>query len=143
MPFKIYVDFESVLKGVRDSQRNNTSYTKKYQRHIPCSFAYKVACVDDKFSKPVVLYRGKNAINRFIEAILEKYDYCKKVIKRYFNKNLVMSAEDEQRFQSNNTCWTCDKLFNVGDIKVRYHCHITGKYRGFPYWNCNINLKLI
>ena len=104
MPFKIYVDFESVLKGVRDSQRNNTSYTKKYQRHIPCSFAYKVACIDDKFSKPVVLYRGKNAINRFIEAILEKYDYCKKVIKRYFNKNLVMSAEDEQRFQSSNTC---------------------------------------
>ena len=38
---------------------------------------------------------------------------------------------------------TCDKLFNVGDIKVRNHCHITGKYRGFPYWNWNINLKLI
>ena len=33
---------------------------KKYQDHVPCSFAYKVACVDDKFSKPIVLYRGEN-----------------------------------------------------------------------------------
>ena len=33
---------------------------KKDQDHIPCSFAYKVVCVDDKFSKPIVLYRGEN-----------------------------------------------------------------------------------
>ena len=45
---------------------------KKYQDHIPCSFAYKVVCVDDRFRKPVVLYRGKNAINRFIKTILEE-----------------------------------------------------------------------
>ena len=24
---------------------------KKYQDHIPCSFAYGVVCVDDKFTK--------------------------------------------------------------------------------------------
>ena len=41
---------------------------------------------------------GKNAVNRFIEKILEEYDYCRKVIKKHFNKNLVMSAEDEQIF---------------------------------------------
>ena len=70
VPFKIYDGFESILKGVRDSDRkNNASYTEKYQAHIPCSFAYKVICVDDKFSKPVVLYRGKNAIKTFIETI--------------------------------------------------------------------------
>ena len=32
------------------------------------------------------------------------------------------------------------KLFNVGDDKVRDHCHITGKYAA--HWNCNINLNL-
>ena len=41
---------------------SDTSYTEKYQDHIPCSFAYKIVCVDDIFSKPVVLYRGKNAV---------------------------------------------------------------------------------
>ena len=39
-----------------------------------------------------------------------KYDYCWGVIKKHFNKNLVMSEEDEQRFQSSNKCWICDKV---------------------------------
>ena len=41
-----------------------------------------------------------------------------------------------------NSCWICDKLFDVGYDKVRNHCHITGKYRGAAHWSCNINLKL-
>ena len=53
-----------------------------------------------------------------------------------------MFAEEEKRFQLSNSCWICDKLFDVGDDKVRNYCHITGKYRGTPYWACNINLKL-
>ena len=58
VPFKIYGDFESLLKEVKSNNRNNTSYKEKYQDHIPCSFAYKVVCTDDKFSKKFVLYRG-------------------------------------------------------------------------------------
>ena len=43
MPFKIYADFESLLKVVKSSdENNNTSYAEKYQAHIPCSFAHKV-----------------------------------------------------------------------------------------------------
>ena len=78
VPFKIYADFECLLEGVKSSYTNNCSYAEKYQSHIPCSFTYKVVCVDDKFSKEIVLYRRKNAVHRFIEAILEEYDYCKK-----------------------------------------------------------------
>ena len=56
MPFNIYAGFQSVLGGVRcSSGNNNTSYTEKYQENIPCSFAYKVFFIDDKFSKLVVL----------------------------------------------------------------------------------------
>ena len=36
----------------------------------------------------------------------------------------------------------CDKLFDVGDDKVRDHCHIKGKYRGAGHWSCSNNLKL-
>ena len=39
-------------------------------------------------------------------------------------------------------CLICDKLFDVGNDKVRSHCHITGKNRGAAHWSCNINLKL-
>ena len=41
-----------------------------------------------------------------------------------------MSAEDEGRFQSSNTCWICNKLFDAEDNKVGDHYHVTGKYRG-------------
>ena len=78
VPFKIYADFECILKRVEcDSIKNNSSYTEKYQSHIPCSFAYKVVCIDNKFSKKVVLYRGKNAVYKFIEAIISEYSYCR------------------------------------------------------------------
>ena len=45
---------------------------------MSCSFAYKLVCLDNKFSKPVILYRGENAAYRFIGTILEEYNYCKK-----------------------------------------------------------------
>ena len=101
--FKIHDDFKYILNGVKSSNRNNGSYIEKYQDHIPCSFAYKVACVDNKFSKKVVLCRGKNVAYIFTEAILKEYTYCKKTIKKHFNKNLIMSAEEE-RFQLSNSC---------------------------------------
>ena len=51
-PFKIYASFESLLNRVRSIDRNNnTSYTEKFQDHIPFSFACKVVCIDDRFSK--------------------------------------------------------------------------------------------
>ena len=87
-------------------------------------------CVDNKFSKNVVLARGKNVAYKFIKAILKEYNYCKKVIKKRFNRNLIMSTEEEEKFQSSNSCWICDKLFDLRDEKVRNHYHITGKYRG-------------
>ena len=47
--FKIYADFECLLKRVKSSDKSNGSYTEKYQDHIPCSFTYKVVCVHNKF----------------------------------------------------------------------------------------------
>ena len=67
--------------------------------------------------------------------------YCQKIIK-HFNKNLVMSVEDEKRFQSSNKCWMCNKLFAAEDNRVGDHDHITGKYRGSAYWSSDFNLKL-
>ena len=139
---KNYADFESLLKGVRGSDRNNTSYTEKYQKHIPCSFAEKFVPIDDKFSKPIVIYKGKDAVNKFIKTILEEMNYSKKIIKKHFNKNLNMFAKYDEKCLSNNKSWICNKSFDVGDNNVRDHCHITRKYRGSAHWSCNINLKL-
>ena len=90
IPFKIYADFECNLKSVENYEG---SYTKKYQDHVPCSFAYKIVCIDNRFSKQIVVLRGKNAAYEFIKAILKEYEYCKKIMKKHFNKNLIMSEE--------------------------------------------------
>ena len=71
VPFKVYANFECNLKGV---ERYQGSYTKHYQDHVPCSFAYKVVCIDDRFSKPDVVFISENAAYEFIKAILKEYE---------------------------------------------------------------------
>ena len=88
--FKIYPNFECILKRVRGGYKYNGSYTERYQDHIPCSFAYKIVCIDNKLSKKVVLHRGKIAVYKFIEAILSEYSYSRCVTKKHFNKNLII-----------------------------------------------------
>ena len=51
---------------------------KECQDHIPYSFAYKVVCIDDRFTKPIVVYIGENAAYEFIKAILKEHKYCRK-----------------------------------------------------------------
>ena len=55
---------------------------KKYQDHIPYSFAYKLVWVDDKFSKLIVANRSENAAFKLIEVILKDYNYCERVVKK-------------------------------------------------------------
>ena len=50
---------------------------QKNQDHIPCSFAYKVVCVEDRFTKQIIVYRCENAAYKFIKSILKEYKYCK------------------------------------------------------------------
>ena len=64
------------------------------------------------------------------------------MVKKHFNKNLIMSAKEEERFQLSNICWICNKLFDVSDNKVRDHCRITEKYTGAAHWSCNVNFKI-
>ena len=121
---------------------SNSLYSRKYQDHIPCSFAYKFVYIDHYYSKKIVLYRGKDAVNRFFKRIFSEYNYCRNVVKIHFCKNLIMSAEENERFEQTNICWIGNKLFDLSDDKVRDHCHIKGKCRGAAHWSCNINLKI-
>ena len=37
--------------------------------------AYKVVCIDDRFTKLAVIYRGRHAFNKLIEASFKENDY--------------------------------------------------------------------
>ena len=83
VPLKSYGDF---AYNLQKAESYEGSYSKKYQDHIPCSFAYKLVSVDDKFTKPIVVFRGENATFKFIQAILKEYEYCKRVAKKHFKE---------------------------------------------------------
>ena len=85
VPFKIYGDFECISKKVEcDSIKNNSSYTEKYQSHIPYSFVYKVVLLIINSVKKLFFAEKKNAVCKFIEAILNEYSYCGWVKKNTF-----------------------------------------------------------
>ena len=49
----------------------------------------------------------------------------------------------DEDFEKSTKCWIFDTAYVDGDVKVRDHCHITGKYRGSAHrYYCNINIKL-
>ena len=53
-----------------------------------------------------------------------------------------MTKKNNEDFKNSTKCWICDNDYFDNDVKVRDHCHITGKYRGSAHRVCNINLKL-
>ena len=86
-PFMIYADFESVLVPEDNGKQNpNKSYTSKYQKHISCSYGYKLVYVDDKFSKPFKSYLGKDAVYNFIDSMIDRSICCSDVMKKHFSK---------------------------------------------------------
>ena len=42
-------------------------------------------------------------------------------MKKHFNKNLIMSAGEEEQFEKTKICWICNKL--IENDKVREHCY--------------------
>ena len=151
VPFVIYADFEAITKKVQgckqseemENEKNKGSYTEAYQTHEDCGYGYKlVCCYDDKYSKDICIYRGENAVYRFMEKMLEEVKYCKAVIKKHFNKPLVMTEDDEQRFKTMDGCHICGEKYTDKDVRVRDHCYITGKFRGSAHPECNVKLRI-
>ena len=53
-----------------------------------------------------------------------------------------MTKEDNEDFKNFTKCWICYNDYIDTDVKVTHHCHITAKFRGTAYRDCNTNLKL-
>ena len=75
-------------------QNSEESYTNKYQKHIACSYGY-----NDRFSKPFKIYLSKDAIYSFINSMIEESKYYNGVMKKHFNKKLVITEEDNANFK--------------------------------------------
>ena len=151
VPFVISADFEAITKKVQgckqseemEKDKDRRSYTEAYQTHEDCGYGYKViCCYDDKYSKYPSIYRGENTVYKFMEKMLEEVEYCKAVIKKYFNKPLVMTEVDEQNFKIMDGSHICGERYTDKDMRIRDNCHITGKFRGSAHQECNLKLRI-
>ena len=118
VPFVIYAYFEAIMTKVHGCEqseemkknKDRRSYTEAYQTHKDCGYGYKVVyCYDDKYSRYTRIYRGENAVYKFMEKMPEEVEYCKAVIKKHFNKPLVMTEVDEQHFKTMDGYHICGK----------------------------------
>ena len=53
-----------------------------------------------------------------------------------------MTEVDEQRFKTMDGCHICGEMYTDKDVRVRDHCHITGKFRGSAHQECNLKLRI-
>ena len=113
VPFVIYADFEAITEKIDScSPPGDKSYTQSYQKHKPSGFGYKVVChYDQKYSKPAVIYRGENAIEKFIQHLFREVKDCQKIITERVKRRLVMTKKDEEDFQNAKKCWICQRQY--------------------------------
>ena len=69
--------------------------------------------------------------------MIKESEYCSKVIETQFK-----TEKDHEDFNNSTKCWICRKAYEEGEVKVKDHNHITGKYWGSAHQECNLNLSL-
>ena len=141
-PFVVYADFESLIKSMDYCNPDpNKSYTKKYQKHKPISFSYYILCSIDGVYKPVLRKytqtkpEGANAMDVFIKWLEEDV----KAIANIEPKQMIFTEEDIKQFNKASDCWICGE--ELGNDRVRDHCHFTGRYRGPAHNKCNLKYR--
>ena len=140
-PFAVYADFESLIKPLDNCDPDpNKSYTKKYQKHEPISFSYYIA-VNGDFFKPILRKYTKtkpedaDAMDIFIKWLEEDV----KDIANIEPKEMIFTEEDTKHFNNASDCWICGE--ELGNDRVRDHCHFTGRYRGPAHNKCNLKYR--
>ena len=141
-PFAIYADFESLIKPMDNCNPDpNKSYTKKHQKHEPTSFSYYINSSIDGVYKPILRKYTKtkpedaDAMDVFIKWLEEDV----KAIANIEEKEMIFNEEDKKQFNKASDCWICGE--ELGNDRVRDHCHFTGRYRGPAHNSCNLKYR--
>ena len=145
IPFVIYADLESLLHKLTVTQKLevNQEQTEKLQKHVACSYGYKVVCCyNDSLSKPFKMYRGIDSVHKFFTDIFEEEKEILEKLKTFQKTPLNLSFEEKMHHKKATKCYVCDCSFTDENCKVRDHCHVLGNYRGAACNKCNLGMKM-
>ena len=144
VPYVIYADFECITEKI--DQVDNNATTRKYQKHIPSGFKLYITSIDPEFDCDDISYRGPDAHKKFLKVLFKIKEKLLKLLynppKKYI-KDIIWTKEEEEEYKNATHCHICEQIIpkNGDNLKVRDHCHITGRYRGAAHADCNINFK--
>lgn len=137
VPCVVYADFECILEKINEVVSSKNKFERK---HIPCAFAYFVKCrFDDSLSK-FRIYTGKDAAEKFVESLSQD---CNFIYDNYLRvkKNIIsLTPTEDSLFLNAIVCHICKK--ELGNERVRDHCHLTGKFRGAAHNECNLKFRV-
>ena len=60
-------------------------------------------------------------------------------ILKHSKEEVDIRRKRKKRFDKETKCWVCNEKFVRSDVKVKDHCHFTGRYRGATHNSCNLN----
>ena len=143
-PFVLYADFECILVK---NNFNISDKSKIYQKHEPISYC-------------LLAIKGENEVYYFNHErggdVMQKfYKELKMLEKRILNelKDIIpienLTREQVENFLNAEKCHICQKPFTleanddgVIEMRVRDHCHLSGKYRGAAHPTCNLKYQV-
>lgn len=140
VPFIIYADVEAILKTPTEIFCSSER-TKAYQQHETYSIGFYFKCNYDSSLSFYESYRGPDCITWFVKALKELALNTISPRLRHIVP-IEISEQEESAFQGSRDCHVCGERFKIDDIKVRDHCHLTGKYRGAAHKKCNLTYEV-
>ena len=145
-PFVISADFECFTKPLDTTDVEGK--TVKYQHHEPSGFCFYVKCSESGvYDKEPVMYTKQSehdddVSKKFVECL----ENTLRDIDNLFENPKKMIYGEKEKLQHRDAleCYICQRDFNSGVkglIKVRDHCHLTGRYRGAAHSKCNLDIR--
>ena len=143
IPFAVYADFECFTKPMNSCSPNpKDSYNYNYQLHEPSGFCFYVKSIVPGIHIKPIIYTKTFEDENIAKVFVEKLEEVTKGIYNDFYlrpKLLKLTRAEQKLFNEAKTCHICSR--ELGEDKVRDHCHFTGQYRGAAHNKCNLMCK--
>ena len=147
--FVICADLGCLLLKINTCDNNlNKSDTIAKALHKPSGYSLVTCCSFDKSENEQTYYRGKDCMKKFCNDLKE---HVNRIINFERKPMIALTDEEKESNKNQQLCHICKKEFCADKdnkkeyklmIKVRDHCHYTGKSTGAGHSVCNLRYKV-
>ena len=125
-PAVMYADFEAYNVEKNEEISDKTSLIREQK---PTGFGYTIVSPFPNLCRPVVVYRGVDAAERFVDALMTECYNLKDVLENV--EPMEFTDEDSETYYNSDICHIClhslDWDSDTNPV-CRDHCHVTGYY---------------